>query len=136
MNTAETIRELNSETALERNLRIERPQRKIALPTLEGIHFEKIKEIVQLEANGNYTFIHLINNRKILVSKTLAEVENKLYRHPRFVRVHRSNTINLDLLIKYVRGKGGYVEMENGAKITVSAARKQNFLSTLERYFG
>ena len=136
MNTAETIRELNSETVLERNLRIERPQRKIALPTLEGIHFEKIKEIVQLEANGNYTFIHLINNRKILVSKTLAEVENKLYRHPRFVRVHRSNTINLDLLIKYVRGKGGYVEMENGAKITVSAARKQIFLSTLERYFG
>jgi two-component system LytT family response regulator len=136
MNTAETIRELNSETALERNLRIERPQRKIALPTLEGIHFEKIKEIVQLEANGNYTFIHLTNNRKILVSKTLAEVENKLHHHPRFVRVHRSNTINLDLLIKYVRGKGGYVEMENGAKITVSTARKQSFLSTLERYFG
>lgn len=136
MNTAETIRELNSETALERNLRIERPQRKIALPTLEGIHFEKVKEIVRLEANGNYTFIHLINDRKILISKTLAEIENKLRHHPRFVRVHRSNTINLDLLKKYVRGKGGYVEMENGVKITVSAARKQDFISTLERYFG
>ncbi len=136
MNTAETIRELNPETVLERNLRIERPQRKIALPTLEGIHFEKVKEIVRLEANGNYTFIHLINDRKVLVSKTLAEIENKLRHHPRFVRIHRSNTINLDLLVKYVRGKGGYVEMENGVKITVSAARKQGFLSTLERYFG
>ena len=136
MNTAETIRELNSETGLERNLRIERPQRKIALPTLEGIYFEKIKEIIRLEANGNYTFIHLINNRKILVSKTLSEIENKLHNHPRFVRVHRSNTINLDLLIKYVRGNGGYVEMENGTKVIVSTARKQYFLSTLERYFG
>ena len=136
MNTAETIRELNSETALERSLRIERPQRKIALPTLEGIHFEKVKEIIRLEANGNYTFIHLINNRRILVSKTLAEIENKLHKHPRFVRVHRSNTINLDLLIKYVKGKGGYVEMENGVRIKVSVARKQDFLSTLERYFG
>ena len=136
MNTAETIIGLNSETALERKLRIERPQRKIALPTLEGIHFEKVKEIIRLEANGNYTFIHLVNDRKVLVSKTLAEVESKLRRHPRFVRVHRSNTINLDLLIKYTKGKGGYVEMENGMKIRVSAARKQDFLSTLERYFG
>ena len=66
----------------------------------------------------------------------MCEIENKLHRHPRFVRVHRSNTINLDLLVKYVRGKGGYVEMENGAQISVSAARKQDFLSTLERYFG
>jgi len=136
MNPAESIRELNSEITLERNLRVERPQRKVALPTLEGIHFEKVKEIVRLEANGNYTFIHLIDSRKILVSKTLAEIENKLHRHPRFVRVHRSNTINLDLLIKYVKGKGGYVEMENGAKVTVSVARKPDFLSTLERYFG
>jgi len=136
MNTAETIRGLSPEKTVERNLRIERPQRKIALPTLEGIHFEKVKEIIRLEANGNYTFIHLINNRKILVSKTLAEIENKLHHHPRFVRVHRSNTINLDLLTKYVRGKGGYVEMENGIQVTVSASRKQDFLSTLERYFG
>ncbi|MGK0363121.1 MAG: two-component system LytT family response regulator [Saprospiraceae bacterium] len=136
MNTAETIRGLNSETALERSLRIERPQRKVALPTLEGIYFEKVKEIIRLEANGNYTFIHLINNRKILVSKTLAEIENKLHNHPRFVRIHRSNTINLDLLIKYVRGKGGYIEMENGVKTSVPIARKQGFLSTLERYFG
>lgn len=136
MNTAETIRELNSETALERSLRIERPQRKVALPTLEGIYFEKVKEIIRLEANGNYTFIHLVNNRRILVSKTLAEIEKKLHHHPRFVRVHRSNTINLDLLVKYVKGKGGYVEMENGVKINVSIARKQKFLSTLERYFG
>ena len=80
MNTAETIRELNSETALERSLCIERPQRKVALPTLEGIYFEKVKEIIRLEANGNYTFIHLINDRKILVSKTLAEIEKKLHK--------------------------------------------------------
>ena len=136
MTIAETIKERNPEATVERNLRIKRPQRKVALPTLEGIYFEKVKEIVRLEAKGNYTFIHLVNNRKILVSKTLSEIENKLHHHPRFVRVHRSNTINLDLLIKYVRGKGGYVEMEDGTKITVSIARKQDFLSTLERYFG
>jgi len=130
------IRELDTEAPVERHLRIERPQRKVALPTLEGIYFEKIKEILRLEANGNYTFLHMINGRKILVSKTLAEVENKLHRHPRFVRIHRSNTINLDLLIKYERGKGGQVEMEDGSKIRVSMSRKQAFLASLERYFG
>lgn len=131
-----TIRELKKETPVERNLRIERPQRKVALPTTDGIYFEKVKEILRLEANGNYTFLYMTDGRKILISKTLAEVENKLHRHPRFVRIHRSNTVNLDLLVKYERGKGGQVEMEDGSKIKVSMSRKQTFLATLERYFG
>jgi len=43
MTIAETIKERNPEATVERNLRIKRPQRKVALPTLEGIYFEKVK---------------------------------------------------------------------------------------------
>jgi DNA-binding LytR/AlgR family response regulator len=42
----------------------ERGYRKIALPTMEGIHFRKIEQIVRLEAKGNYTNIHFINGKK------------------------------------------------------------------------
>ena len=42
MTIAETIKERNPEATVERNLRIKRPQRKVALPTLEGIYFEKV----------------------------------------------------------------------------------------------
>lgn len=118
------------------NLRIERPQKKIALPTMEGIYFENISDIIYLQADGNYVYVHLKNDRKFLISKTLSELETLLHRHPRFVRIHRSNTINLDLLAKYVRGKGGHVEMSDGTKINVSLGKKQDFLAALGRYFG
>ncbi len=117
-------------------LRIKRPQRKIALPTTEGIYFEKVKDIVSLSAEGNYTNIFKTDGRVVLVSKTLAEVEKMLRRHPNFVRIHRSFTVNLDLIVKYNRGKGGSVETETGSVITVSAGRKQDFLTALQRYFG
>ena len=109
--------------------------RKIALPTMEGIHFEKVEEIVSLEAKGNYTNLHFINGKKLLVCKTLLEMENVLNAGNQFVRIHRSFTINLNLLQKYIKGKGGYVIMEDKRSISVSTGKKQDFLSALEIYF-
>ena len=114
----------------------EQVYRKIALPTMEGIHFEKVEEIVNLEAKGNYTNLNFINGKKLLVCKTLREMEQMLNAGNQFVRIHRSFTINLNLLKKYIKGKGGYVIMENQASISVSAGKKQDFMNALEIYFG
>lgn len=110
--------------------------RKIALPTMEGIHFEKIETIVSLEAKGNYTNLHFINGKKLLVCKTLLEMEQILNAGNQFVRIHRSSIINLNLLQKYIKGKGGYVVMEDKSSISVSIGKKQGFLDALEIYFG
>ncbi len=109
--------------------------RKIALPTLEGIIFERTQQIICLEAQGNYTSILFANSRKLLVSKTLGELENMLNDGCRFVRIHRSSTINLDYLHKYIKGKGGYVIMENGDSIAVSNGKKQDFMEAIRIYF-
>jgi len=114
----------------------EQGYRKIALPTMEGIHFEKVEEIVDLEAKGNYTSIHFLNEKKLLVCKTLREMEQLLNAGNQFVRIHRSFTINLNLLQKYIKGKGGYVVMENKKSISVSAGKKQDFITAIETYFG
>ena len=114
----------------------EQANRKIALPTLAGINFEKIEEIVSLEAKGNYTWLHFLNNKKVLVCKTLREMENSLRASNQFIRIHRSFTINLNLLQKYIKGKGGYVIMEDQSVISVSAGRRQEFMKALESYFG
>ena len=118
------------------NNKAEQVYRKIALPTMEGIHFEKVEEIVNLEAKGNYTCIHFLNGKKLLVCKTLREMEMLLNAGNQFVRIHRSFTINLNLLQKYIKGKGGYVVMENKKSISVSAGKKQAFITALEIYFG
>ncbi len=114
----------------------EQVYRKVALPTMEGIHFEKVEGIISLEATGNYTNLHFINGKKLLVCKTLREMEQVLNAGNQFVRIHRSYTINLNLLHRYIRGKGGYVIMEDKSNICVSAGKKQNFLKALEIYFG
>jgi two-component system, LytTR family, response regulator len=107
---------------------------KIMLPTMEGLCFEKIKHIAYLEANGNYTSLHFKDKRQVLVCKTLREVEHMLPEKD-FVRIHRSHTIHLKHIKKYVRGKGGYVVLQNGVPLTVSAGQKDFFLESLKKYF-
>jgi two-component system LytT family response regulator len=107
---------------------------KIVLPTMEGMCFEKVKHIAYLEASGNYTVLHFLDGRQILVCKTLREVEYMLP-SPTFVRIHRSHTIHLRHIKKYVRGKGGHVVLQNSVTLTVSAGQKDNFLNALKLYF-
>ena len=109
---------------------------KVALPTLEGISFQKLEKIVSLEAQGNYTCIHLIDGRNLLVCKTLRDMEDLISHHFQFVRIHRSFTINLDHIAKYIKGKGGYVKMEDGSTYNVSVGRKPAFIKALHLYFG
>jgi two-component system LytT family response regulator len=107
---------------------------KIVLPTMEGMCFEKVKHVAYLEASGNYSILHFLDGRQILVCKTLREVE-LLLPESAFVRIHRSHTIHLRHIKKYVRGKGGHVVLQNSVTLTVSAGQKDNFLSALKDYF-
>lgn len=108
---------------------------KIMLPTMEGLCFEKVKHIAYLEASGNYTVLHFTDARQVLVCKTLREVEQMLP-EDLFARIHRSHTIQLRHIKKYVRGKGGYVVLQNGVTLTVSSGQKDIFLEALRQYFG
>lgn len=108
--------------------------KKIVLPTMEGYCFEKVKDISYLEASGNYTLLHFTDKRQILVCRTLREVEQMLSEEA-FSRIHRSHTIHLKHIKKYVRGKGGHVVMQNGVTLVVSAGQKDLFLNALRQYF-
>jgi two-component system LytT family response regulator len=108
---------------------------KIMLPTMEGMCFEKVKHIAYLEASGNYTVLHFTDARQVLVCKTLREVE-QLLPDATFIRIHRSHTIHLRHIKKYVRGKGGYVILQNGVTLTVSSGQKDSFMEALKYYFG
>lgn len=108
---------------------------KLALPTAEGLRFETIADIVYLAADGNYTFLHLRNGDQLLVCRTLQELERRLRGALPFQRIHRSYLINLCYLQRYVRGKGGYVVLDNEVSLNVSNSRRQAFLEALEVYF-
>lgn len=103
---------------------------KLALPTLEGLLFIDIGNIIYLEASSNYTNIILADKTKIIASKTLKDFE-ELLPEEIFFRPHHSYIINLTYIKKYIKGDGGQIELQNGTFIDVSRRKKEEFLKAI-----
>ena len=110
-----------------------KPLGKIALSTFEGLEFVKVDQIVRCEADDNYANVYLEGGRKVLVSKTLKEIEGILKDHG-FLRVHYSHLVNLNKITRYVKGDGGYVIMDSGDTVNVSRSKKEQFLNTFSNW--
>lgn len=102
----------------------------IALSNLNEIQFVQPQHIIRLEASNNYTNFFLADGSKITVSHTLKHYEETLTPHG-FVRVHQSHIININKIRKYVKGKGGYVIMQDGECINISPNRKEVLFKSL-----
>jgi len=103
---------------------------KIAMPTMEGLQMVPIDSIIRCEADSNYSILHLKNSRKLVVSRTLKDIEDLLEDHS-FARVHHSWLINLNEIEKYVKGEGGYLVMSDGSPVDVSRGKKESLLKKL-----
>ncbi|HET9826501.1 MAG TPA: LytTR family DNA-binding domain-containing protein [Chitinophagaceae bacterium] len=102
--------------------------KKIAIPAADGFDFILIEDIVRCEAQGPYTRIFVKDSKKLLVSKSLKEYES-LLPGDIFLRVHNSHLVNLNYIKKYNRGRGGYIEMDDGTILEVATRRKDEFLN-------
>ena len=101
---------------------------KITIPQLDGFEVLNTSDILYCKADDNYTEIYLNTNKKKLVSKTLKYFEDALT-DSGFARVHKSYLVNVNEIVKYIKGKGGSVELSNGKQIMVSPAKKSELLS-------
>ncbi|WP_421825391.1 LytR/AlgR family response regulator transcription factor [Larkinella sp.] len=109
------------------NLKTPNPtQHKLPIPTTEGIHLLTIADIIRCEADNNYTFFYLTENRRFCASKTLKEFETMLREHD-FVRVHKSHLVNLQFVEQIDRD--GTVQLTNGTAIMMSRRVRQSFFS-------
>jgi len=100
---------------------------KLTLPQQDGFQVLNVADILYCKADDNYTEIYL-ENKKILVSKTLKYFEDALLDFP-FARIHKSYLVNMNEVVKYRKGKGGSVVISNGKELLVSASKKKDFLS-------
>ncbi|HCZ36120.1 MAG TPA: hypothetical protein DHV26_09365 [Cytophagales bacterium] len=98
------------------------------LPTLEGFEIVNINSILYCEGADNFTKFHFEHGQPLLICRTLKYFEDILKEH-RFIRIHRSHLINPDFVVRYSKGKGGYVTMKNNQELEVSANKKQDFLN-------
>lgn len=91
----------------------------LAVPTINGFEFISISEIKYLEAEGNYTWVRLIDTQEYLISKSLKDV-NRMIHSDKFIRIHKSYVVNIHHIKKYLKGRGGIIEFKDGKQIPVS----------------
>jgi two-component system, LytTR family, response regulator len=103
---------------------------KIAIPTIDGLLFFNINEIMYIEAQSNYTVFNFESQPKLTVSKTLKDFEG-LLSPDLFFRPHNSYIINLKFIKRYIKGDGGKIEMQNGKFVEVSRRKKEEFLGRM-----
>ena len=107
---------------------------RLCLVTLTGFFVVSLADIIYCEAEGPYTNFYLLDNKKICVSRPLADYEG-LLTDVDFLRIHKSFLINLHHVREYRRGEGGEVILSNGAEIDVSRRRKEAFLEKVKGVF-
>ena len=101
---------------------------KIAFPYKGGIHFFDAEQIIRLEANSNYTYIHVRDQRPILMAKVLSDYESLLQSFG-FIRIHRSHLVNTRH-IQHVRDEN-FVIMDDQSVAGISRRRRKEVLRML-----
>lgn len=112
------------------NLQSENGDKRIALPLEDRTEFVAVKDIIRCQADSNYTQFFLVNNKKILVSKTLKEFELALEKSG-FIRPHNSHLANIRQIKAISKRDGGYLEMTDGHQIPISRNRKEEIQKKL-----
>jgi two-component system LytT family response regulator len=106
------------------------PINKVAMPTMEGLQMVSVDTIISCESDSNYTILYLKNKQKLIVSRTLKDIEEVLEDYA-FARIHHSYLVNINEINKYVKGEGGYVIMSDGSNVDVSRSKKELLLKKL-----
>lgn len=104
---------------------------RIALPTMEGLQLIPIDSIISCTSSSNYTILSMKESQKLIVSRTLKEIEEMLDEHT-FLRVHHSYLVNLNEIRKYIKGEGGSLIMSDGSSVDVSRSKKEQLMKKLQ----
>lgn len=103
--------------------------KKIVVPTQEGLEFITIASIIRCEGTDGYTTIYLQEGKKHLSSQSVGHFV-KMLSGPSFYQVHKSHLINLDYLDRYLNE--GYVILSENHNVPVSRNRRVAFLDKIK----
>lgn len=99
---------------------------KIKISYDSKVDFFEPEEIIYIHAEGNYSRIFLENNRQILITSKIKELENDLPEAV-FFRVHKSYIINIDKISSYHKLEN-FIELNKKVNIPLARSRKTAFL--------
>jgi two-component system, LytTR family, response regulator len=106
--------------------------RRIALTSSDHLVFVDTSDVIYCESDSNYTTFFLTNGEKVVISKTLKDVEEMLDQED-FFRIHASYLVNMKHVSKFTRGDSGNVVMSNNQHLAVSRKKKDEFFERFSK---
>ncbi|SOE23116.1 LytTr DNA-binding domain-containing protein [Spirosomataceae bacterium TFI 002] len=100
---------------------------------LVGRKIVETNAIILLKADANYTEVHMKNGEKIIVSKTLKELEKKFIIFP-FFRCHKSYMVNMNQVESIQLNGGAKAKLANNTYAEISRRRKDAFIDAMKAY--
>jgi two-component system, LytTR family, response regulator len=104
---------------------------KVGIASVEGIRFVQYKDIVRMEGDDNYTTFFMIDGERIIASRNLGHYTEHYQKH-NFIKTHQSHMVNYNHIRKYVRGDGGYLEMDNKETVPLARRYRGDFLTRIK----
>jgi two-component system LytT family response regulator len=99
---------------------------KIAVSSLTGITFVNLDDILYVEASSNYSILVLLDGEKVIISKTLKDVQ-EILENRNFFRIHRQYIINLHK-VKHFNKNDCLLTMENNKQLQVARIQKDKLI--------
>jgi len=106
---------------------------KITVSEQFGFRVVKVSDLMYLQADSNYTILHLSGLNKIVSTRSLGEFE-KILEPPVFFRIHKSTIINMNFLQGYSSYEGNFAELKDGTKLSISRRKLNDFREAI-KYF-
>lgn len=129
------VRDLRSMSADQIMMSYGNGERKISIPTADGMCFVRLDSIVCMEADSSYCKFFLDDSKEIIVSKPLRFFDDKLRTNINFIRPHKSFIVNMKFVDEYLKEDGGYIKMKNGLKVPISRQKKEDVIRDLQNHF-
>jgi two-component system LytT family response regulator len=86
-----------------------------------------------LQADSNYTILHLSGLDKIVATRSMCEFE-KILENSMFFRIHKSTIINMNFLKAYSSYEGNFAELTDGTRLSISRRKLIEFREAVKQF--
>jgi two-component system LytT family response regulator len=105
--------------------------KKMAVRVKNDTIFIQMSSVSYMQADGNYSNIHLISGGKYYISKTLKEIDEFTADLKGFIRINKSVIINSSQCSKYQKGEIATLSLKTGETFEISRRKKVEVLDKL-----
>jgi two-component system LytT family response regulator len=106
---------------------------KITVVEQFGFRMVNVSDLMYLQADSNYTILHLSGLNKIVSTRSLGEFE-KILEQPSFFRIHKSTIINMNFLQGYSSYEGNFAELNDGTRLSISRRKLNEFREAVRQF--